>query len=57
LRGQLLRGFELADDLLGCVPGAFHGQVHGPVWPAEDSHSKGPIYRVHVQARTKSHML
>jgi hypothetical protein len=21
------------------VPGAFHGEVPGPVWPAEDSHS------------------
>jgi hypothetical protein len=21
------------------VPGAFHGRVPGPVWPAEDSHS------------------
>jgi hypothetical protein len=30
---------ELADDLLGCVPGAFHGRVPGLVWPAEDSHS------------------
>jgi hypothetical protein len=30
---------ELADDLLGCVTGAFHGGVPGPVWPDEDSHS------------------
>ena len=29
---------ELADDLLGCVTGAFHGEVPGPVWPDEDSH-------------------
>jgi hypothetical protein len=39
LGNQLLGGLELADDLLGCVPGAFHGGVPGPVWPAEDSHS------------------
>jgi hypothetical protein len=38
--GDQLRGsFELADDLLRCVPGAFHGRVPGPVWPAEDPHS------------------
>jgi hypothetical protein len=30
---------ELADDLLRCVPGGFHGGVPGPVWPAEVSHS------------------
>jgi hypothetical protein len=36
---QLLCCFELADDLFGCVPGAFHGRVPGPVWPDEDSHS------------------
>ncbi len=30
---------ELADDLLGCVSGSFHGGVPGPVWPDEDSHS------------------
>ena len=30
---------ELADDLLGCVPGAFHGRVPVPVWSDEDSHS------------------
>jgi len=32
-------GLDLADDLLRCVPGALHGQVPGPVWPHEDSHS------------------
>jgi hypothetical protein len=36
---QLVSRFELADDLLGCVKGAFHGGVPGPVWPDEDSHS------------------
>ena len=36
---QLLGGFHIADDLLGCVPGSFLGGVPGPVWPAEDSHS------------------
>ena len=39
LGDQLLSGFELADDLLGCVAGSFHGGVSGPVWPDEDSHS------------------
>jgi hypothetical protein len=37
LGDQLLSGFELADDLLGCVAGSFHGGVSGPVWPDEDS--------------------
>jgi hypothetical protein len=49
---------ELADDLLGCVPGAFHGRVPGPVWPDEDSHSprtefQGPR---HLLARSGSHL-
>ena len=39
LGDQLLSGLELADDLLGCVANAFHGEVPGPVWPVEDSHS------------------
>jgi len=39
LSKQLVSRFELADDLFGCVPGAFHGEVPGPVWPDEDSHS------------------
>jgi hypothetical protein len=46
----LLGRFELADDPLDCVPGAFHGQVPGPVWPAEDSHSPCLISGVHVTA-------
>ena len=39
LGDRLLGGFELPDDLLGCVPGGFYGEVSGPVWPDEDSHS------------------
>jgi len=39
LGDQLLGGLELADDLLRCVPGAFHDEVPGPVWPAVDSQS------------------
>jgi hypothetical protein len=39
LGDQLLGRFELADDLLGCIPGAFHVRIPGPVWPDEDSHS------------------
>ncbi len=50
LGDQLLGGFQLAVDLLGRMPGAFHGRVTGPVWPAEDSHSpwtyfQGPCHR------------
>ncbi len=45
LGDQLLCCFELADDLLGCVPGAFHGGVPGPVWPDEDSHSPWTDFR------------
>jgi len=36
---QRLNRFELADHLLGCVADSFHGEVPGPVWPDEDSHS------------------
>ena len=39
LGDQLISGLELADDLLGYVADAFHGEVPGPVWPDEDSHS------------------
>jgi len=39
LGDELLGRFELADDLLGCVAGSFHGGVPGPAWPDEDSHS------------------
>lgn len=39
LSDQLISDFELADDPLGCVTNSFHGEVPGPVWPDEDSHS------------------
>ena len=39
LGDQLLRRFQLADDLLRGLPGAFHGRVPGPVRPDEDCHS------------------
>ncbi len=44
---QLLSGLALADDLLRCVAGSFHGGAPGPVWPDQDSHppwtdSQGP---------------
>jgi len=42
---QLLSGFELTDDLLGCVAGSFRGGVPGPVWPDEDSHSPWTDWR------------
>jgi len=45
LGNPLLGGLELADDLLRCVPGAFHGEVPGPVWPDEDSHSAWTGFR------------
>jgi hypothetical protein len=40
------------------VPGAFHGEVPGPVWPAEDSHSpwtgfRGPRHYVTVDIDAK----
>jgi hypothetical protein len=49
LGDQLLGSLELADDLLRCVPGAFHGEIPGPVWPAEDSHSPWTGCRVPLQ--------
>jgi hypothetical protein len=45
LGDQLLCCLELADDLLRCVPGAFHGGVPGPAWPDEDSHSTWTGFR------------
>jgi len=39
LSKQLVSRFELADDLFGCVPGGFHGEVPGTVCPDEDSPS------------------
>ena len=45
LGDQLLSGFELADDLLGSVVDGFHGEVPGPVWPDEDSHSPWSNFR------------
>jgi len=39
LDDQVLGSFQLADDLLRRVPGAFHVEVPGQVWPDEDSHS------------------
>ena len=39
LGGQLIRGFDFADDLLGCVRGAFHVGVPGLVWPDWGSYS------------------
>jgi teichuronic acid biosynthesis protein TuaE len=51
---------ELADDLLGCVPGAFHDRVPGPVWPDEDSHlpwidCQGPRH-YHYLSATNAHL-
>ena len=48
LGGLLLRRslrLDLADDLLGCVSGAFHGEVPGTVWPVDDSHSPWSDFR------------
>jgi hypothetical protein len=45
LGDQLLGDFGLANDLLRCVPGAFHDGVPGPVWPYEDSHSPWTDFR------------
>ena len=45
LGDQLLSGLELENDLLGRVHGACHGQVPGPAWPAEDSHSPWTGFR------------
>jgi len=39
LGDQLFIGFELVVDLYCVVPGAFHVEVPGPLWPDEDSHS------------------
>ena len=38
-------GLEIADDQLGCVPGAFQTGVPGQVWSNEDSHSPWTGFR------------
>jgi len=46
LADQLFGCLELADDLLGCVHGAFHGRAPGPVWPDDEvSHSVWTRFR------------
>ena len=57
LGDQLLGGLEPADDLLGCVPVAFHGGVPSPHWPAEDSHSPWTGFRGPSQFRRPEPML
>ena len=39
LGDQPLRRCLLANDLLGRMPGALHGEAPDSVWPAEGSHS------------------
>jgi hypothetical protein len=39
LSPELLSGFDIAEDLLGCVADSFHGGVPSLVWPVVDSHS------------------
>jgi hypothetical protein len=39
LGDQLLDGFELADDVLGCLPGALNARVSGPGWADEGFYS------------------
>ncbi len=42
LGDQLLGRFQLADDLLRCVPGALHGGVFGlgRLWESNPTHGK-----------------
>jgi len=40
--------------LIRCVPGAFHGRVPGPVWPAEGSHSPWTGFRGPLQSLYKA---
>jgi len=39
LSKQLISRFGHADDLFGCVPGAFYVKASGLAWPGEDSQS------------------
>ena len=55
LGDQLLGGFELADDLIRCVPGAFHGGIPGTVWPVDESHSPWPSFRCRLTFRGPRH--
>ena len=45
LGDQLLSSSQFADDLLLCVADSLHGEVPGPIWPDEDSHSPWSIFR------------
>lgn len=46
LGDQLLRRYQLADDLLRRVHGAFHDEVPGPAWPAEKPHAPWTLDKV-----------
>jgi len=52
LGDKLLHSFELADDLLRCVHGAFHGGVSSPVCPDKGSHSPWTDKMDHVTTTT-----
>lgn len=39
LGDQLVRSFDMANDLIGCVADSFHGGVPEPVRPDEGSHT------------------
>jgi len=45
LDDQLFGSFQSLDYLPRRVPGAFHGEIPGPVWPYEDSHSPWTVLR------------
>ncbi len=46
LGDQLVSRFEVADDLIECVTGSFHGGVPDTVWTDVDSHSPWSNCRV-----------
>ena len=57
LSDQLLCRFQLADDLLGGMPGASHCGIPGPVWPDEDSDSPRTDFRGQHHTRSLSEPL
>lgn len=56
LGDQLLGSFELADDLLRRMPGAFHGEIPRSVWPDGDSHSPRTTPETHDKDLITNHV-
>lgn len=48
LRDQLISGWELVDDRLGCMGDSLHGETTGQIWPNQNFHSSDPTTGGHL---------